>query len=114
MEDCSQPWTFNSDSIDFVHIRYLAGSIQDWPALFKEAYRCTKPGGWIQSFDTSGGFESDDGSVKENSALSQWGKIFAEGGRMLGRSFSLFEEEIQRRGIEEAGFVDLQEANFKV
>lgn len=114
MEDCSQPWTFNSDSIDFVHIRYLAGSIQDWPALFKEAYRCTKPGGWIQSFDTSGGFESDDGSVKENSALSQWGKLFAEGGRMLGRSCSLFEEEIQRRGIEEAGFVDLQEANFKV
>lgn len=47
MDDCSQPWTFSENSLDFVHIRYLAGSIQDWPALFREAYRCTKPGGWI-------------------------------------------------------------------
>ena len=114
MEDCSQPWTFDSDSIDFVHIRYLTGSIQDWPALFKEAYRCTKPGGWIESFDTSGGFESDDGSVKENSAIAQWGKIFAEGGKMLGRTFRMFEDRIQRRGLEEAGFVDIQEVDFKV
>ena len=43
IDDCTLPWTFDPDSIDFVHLRYLVGSIQDWPGLFKEAYRCIKP-----------------------------------------------------------------------
>ncbi|KAF5537535.1 methyltransferase [Fusarium mexicanum] len=30
IDDCTQPWTFAPDSIDFVHMRYLFGSIKDW------------------------------------------------------------------------------------
>lgn len=46
--------------------------------------------------------------------MGQWGEIFVEGGRKLGRSFSLLEDEEQRKGIEAAGFVDIEESNLKV
>ena len=59
-------------------------------------------------------FESDDDTVAENSAMSQWGKIFAEGGKMLGRPVDVITGEIQRNGIEDAGFVVLGQKDLKV
>lgn len=114
IDDCTQTWTFEQDSIDFVHIRFMTGSIQDWPALFREAYRCTKPGGYIQSFEAMPWMESDDQTVTENSAMSQWPQLFIEGGKILGRTFTMITDGVQRGGIEAAGFVDIQEADFKV
>ena len=95
-------------------MRYLIGSIQDWNALFREAYRCTKPGGYIQSFEPGSGLVCDDDTIAEGSALHQWGKIFEAGGKVLGRSFSVLEDDVQRKGMEEAGFVDIEEARYKV
>jgi len=95
-------------------MRWLLGSIVDWTALFKQAYLSCKPGGWFESFETSSRFESDDGSVTEASALGQWGKIFEQGGKVFGRSFSVVDDGIQRKAMEEAGFVDIEEFNFNV
>ena len=95
-------------------MRWLLGSIVDWTELFKQAYLSCKPGGWLESFETSSRFESDDGSVVETSALGQWGKIFDEGSKVFGRSFSVVDDGIQRKAMEEAGFVDIEEFNFKV
>ncbi|KPM41433.1 hypothetical protein AK830_g5122 [Neonectria ditissima] len=90
------------------------GSIVDWPALFRQAYKCLKPGGYIESYEGSPVISSDDGSVQNTSAMSQWGEIFFEGGRKLGRSFSVLEDDVQKKGMEAAGFVDVSERNFKV
>ena len=114
VDDCSQEWTFKPDSLDYVHMRWLAGSTGDWPALFKEAYRCLKPGGYIESFEPSSCFESDDGTLPENSAMIQCGKFFVEGGKAIGRPFTVFEDEVQRKSMQEAGFVDIDEKVFKV
>ena len=92
----------------------MTGSIQDWHALFREAYQCTKPGGYIQSFEAMPWMESDDGTVAEDSAMAQWSQIFIEGGKRLGRTFTMIPDGIQRGGIEDAGFVDIKEADFKV
>jgi hypothetical protein len=46
--------------------------------------------------------------------LSQWGEFFVEGGRKLGRPFTIFEEGIQKAAMREAGFVDIEERDFKV
>ena len=97
-----------------MHLRYLTGSIKNWPALFRDAYRCTKPGGYVESYDGRALFESDDGTVTENSALSQWGKLFVEGGKVLGHTFDVITEEIQREGMEDAGFVVVGQKDVKV
>jgi len=114
IDDCTQEWTFEPNSFDYIHMRFLAGSIPDWTALFKEAYKCLKPGGYIESMEPSPIIESDDGTVDEKSAMAQWGKIFVEGGRRSGRSWTVVPDKTQQKALEEAGFEKLQVSDFKV
>lgn len=114
IEDCTRPWTFPLAFFDFIHMRYLVGSIADWNELFKEAYAATRPGGWVESTEGSPHMVADDGSVAEDSAISQWGKFFEEGGRKMGRSFMVVDEGTQRAAMEQAGFVDIEERDIKV
>ncbi|KAJ4243547.1 hypothetical protein NW757_011187 [Fusarium falciforme] len=113
IEDCTQEWTFEPESFDYVHMRYLYGSISDWSALFKEAFRVCKPGGWVESYEASPRMESDDGSVTETCAINEWGKFFIEGGKKLNRTFEILDKDLQKKGMEEAGFVDVQVWDFK-
>ena len=57
---------------------------------------------------------SDDGTVKEESAMGQWGKFFIKGAKKLGTSFTVVHDGIQRQAMEEAGFVDIEERDIKV
>lgn len=114
IDDCTQEWTFSPDSLDYVHMRYLTGSIVDWGALFHEAFRCCKPGGYIESLESAPWLESDDGTVTDKTAMCQWGELFVQGGLKIGRSFTLVDDEEQRKGMKAAGFVDIQEFNIKV
>lgn len=94
-------------------MRFLVGSIVDWPGLFKQAYKCLKPGGYIESHEASPCIGSDDDSVSEDSAMGQWGKIFMEGGRKLQRPFSILEDNVQVESMKEAGFVTIEEEEIK-
>jgi ubiquinone/menaquinone biosynthesis C-methylase UbiE len=114
MEDATQPWTFAPESFDFVHIRYMFGSVTDWDALFAEAYRVLRPGGYIESFEADARMYAPDGTVLDGSPLDQWGKVFREGGKKFGRTFMVVSEDLQRKGLEAAGFVDLVQQDFKV
>ncbi|KAJ4202469.1 hypothetical protein NW767_005838 [Fusarium falciforme] len=113
IEDCTQDWTFAPNTFDYVHIRYLIGCIPDWNQLFKEAFKAIKPGGYLESFETAPYIESDDGTVKKDSALDRWGNIFIAASKKTGRTFTVLDEGIQRKAMEEAGFVDIEEWNFK-
>ncbi|KAH6637237.1 S-adenosyl-L-methionine-dependent methyltransferase [Chaetomium tenue] len=113
MEDATQPWTFAAESFDFVHIRYMFGSVADWDALFAEAYRVLRPGGYIETFEADARMYAPDGTVLEGSPLDQWGKVFREGGKKFGRTFMVVGEDLQRKGLEAAGFVDLVQQDFK-
>lgn len=57
--------------------------------------------------------ESDDGTVTPTTALYQWGQIFVQGGKKFNRPWTILEEDIQRRAMEEAGFVDIEVREFK-
>lgn len=114
IDDCTQDWTFPDNSLDYIHIRWLVGSIADWASLFRQAYRCLKPGGYLESHEPSSGFESDDGTVTESSALAQWGRFFVGGGEKIGRPFTVFDDDSQVKGMEEAGFVNIEKKDFKV
>ncbi|KAK0641361.1 S-adenosyl-L-methionine-dependent methyltransferase [Cercophora newfieldiana] len=113
IDDCTLPWTFPPSSLDYIHTRWLIGSIPSWPALFTSAFIALKPGGYLESYEPASRMESDDGSLKPTTALYQWGKIFVEGGRKLGRTWTLYEEDIQRKAMEDAGFVDVEVREVK-
>ncbi|EFX03842.1 methyltransferase type 11 [Grosmannia clavigera kw1407] len=116
IDDFTQPWTFDSESIDYVHERWLVGCVPDWVAFYKEAYRVLKPGGWIESFACDGLLESDDNTMTKDCATSQWSYIFAEGSRKLGStaSYTIVRDELQRKYLKEAGFVNIEERLIKM
>lgn len=113
IDDCTQPWTYDPSSLDYVHMRWLVGSVADWTALMRDAFRCLKPGAYIESHEGSPNLTSDDGTVTETSAVAQWGKLFRSGGDKIGRPFTLIEDGVVRRAMEEAGFVDVSVRNYK-
>ncbi|KAM0321803.1 hypothetical protein ACHAQA_009900 [Verticillium albo-atrum] len=114
IEDFTQDWTFAANSFDYVHMRYLYGSVPEWYELFKQAYRVCRPGGWVESYEGSPMCHSDDGTLKEGSAMAEWGKFFFEGGKKLGRVFTPLPDNLQEKGMEAAGFVDVHSSTMKI
>ncbi|KAH6962435.1 S-adenosyl-L-methionine-dependent methyltransferase [Ilyonectria sp. MPI-CAGE-AT-0026] len=113
IEDCTREWTFESSSADFIHMRWLFGSIKDWNELSSEAFRVCKPGGWFESLEASTVVSTDDDTVDGNSAMGQWGKFFIEGSKKMGTSATVVEDGTQKTAMEQAGFINIQEFNFK-
>ncbi|KAF2802298.1 S-adenosyl-L-methionine-dependent methyltransferase [Mytilinidion resinicola] len=71
VDDAENEWVYSS-KFDYIHCRYMAGSLKDWPRLMQQAYKYTKPGGWVEFQDFDMTFYSTGGEFKENSALDQW------------------------------------------
>ncbi|KAF4450230.1 hypothetical protein FALBO_16510 [Fusarium albosuccineum] len=113
IEDCTREWTFASEFADYIHLRWLFGSIKDWNALASEAFRVCKPGGWVESLEASCIVSSDDNTVADDSAMGHWGKFFIQGSKKLGTSSTVVEDGTQKKALEEAGFINIQEFDFK-
>jgi ubiquinone/menaquinone biosynthesis C-methylase UbiE len=113
IDDANLDWTWNDDSFDYVHVRSMIGTIMDWTSFYQKAFRCCKPGGWMEHKDESAAWRAFNTEIPENSAMGQWEKVFTEGGKRFGRTFRVIDEDIQRKGMEEAGFVDIVVKDFQ-
>ncbi|KAI1013669.1 hypothetical protein LB503_010701 [Fusarium chuoi] len=113
IDDATLRWTWDNNTFDFIHIRYLFGAIKDWSSLFKEAYRCCAPDGWIQSAEADVHIRSDDGTTDDLDCLKLWAKLFTEGGAALGSPFFVQEGDLQEKGIQSAGFTDIKSIEYK-
>ncbi|KAK1710577.1 S-adenosyl-L-methionine-dependent methyltransferase [Colletotrichum acutatum] len=114
IDDFNEPWTFKDNSLDYINMRFLAGSVRDWNFLVGEAYRCLKEGGILESSEPSFLIQSDDGTVNARSSWYQWSRVFEQYGAQIGQTFSVVQEGIQKRALEEAHFSDIRELNYKI
>lgn len=106
------PWTWESNSFDFIHVRSLFGSIRSWPAFYAEALRCLKPGGVIEQLEFSPGFTSDDGTVTlTNSVMGEWGSFGEQVFEKLGRDILIMQKMAAL--MKEAGFSAVNEQIVK-
>ena len=39
IDDAELDWTFDDDTFDMVHVRYMRGTVADWSKLMTEALR---------------------------------------------------------------------------
>ncbi len=114
IDDATQEWTWPDNALDFVHLRYLVGAITDWPALLRQAYRCCRPGGWVETCEMDGNIISDDGTAEAEVGFQTWNRVFSESGPKMGRSFNTVADNLQRPAVEAAGFEDIHVVNYKV
>ncbi|KAL5324634.1 hypothetical protein ACEPPN_009181 [Leptodophora sp. 'Broadleaf-Isolate-01'] len=112
LDDAQLEWTYQQNSFDYIHLRCLLGAIQDWAHLYREIYKCTKPGGYIEHLEISIMFKSEDGSVTEDHFTAQWSKTLLYAAVQLGKTFAIY--DFNREMITQAGFVDVVEKKFKV
>jgi len=120
IDDANQDWTWPENTFDFIHVRYLMGCIRNWKKFYQDAFRCLKPGGWLEHHESSSSWYSDtegvgpDHTVAEDSPVGQAVKIFQSSGERIGRTFRVFEDELQQKLMKEVGFVDIGFKNYDV
>ncbi|KAL1983201.1 hypothetical protein VTN96DRAFT_375 [Rasamsonia emersonii] len=105
VDDIENEWVYSS-KFDFIHARYLAGSIKDWPKLMRQAFKFTKPGGWVEFQDFNMRFyTTSGGEFKPGCPLDQWTTEVIEGLKTLGMEP---EPGPKLEGwVKEAGFINV-------
>ncbi|KAK0642975.1 S-adenosyl-L-methionine-dependent methyltransferase [Cercophora newfieldiana] len=94
LDDATREWTYADGKFDFVHIRYLTGSIPDWKKVYEQAYRCLKPGGWIEHTDFT----------IEGTTYDWWTKFFVDAGEKIGRTFLVTKDNQNVGWLKDSGF----------
>lgn len=111
VDDAELDWTWEDNFFDYVHVREMFGSIADWDAFFGEAFRCTKPGGWVEVVEHSTWPVCEDGTMPPGHFFNIWGATVEEMGRKWGKGFGIWRESKAR--LQRAGFVDVAEKRFR-
>ncbi|KUJ13013.1 S-adenosyl-L-methionine-dependent methyltransferase [Mollisia scopiformis] len=111
IDDVRDRWTYPVDYFDFIHMRALFGSIDDWDAVYGQVYKHLKPGGYFEQVEISIYIKSDDGSLQEGNPFLKFTRMFEEAGEITGQTFKI--AEIMKEKIERAGFVNVVEKVFK-
>ncbi|KAL1987597.1 hypothetical protein VTN96DRAFT_3197 [Rasamsonia emersonii] len=101
VDDVEAEWP-DRKPFDFIHSRYMCGSIQDWPRLFQQAYKQTKIGGWVEFQDFHLVNYSEDGSLKEGNNVNRMYELLREACDRVNRPITIGVH--LKRWAEEAGF----------
>ncbi|KAF8241895.1 S-adenosyl-L-methionine-dependent methyltransferase [Wilcoxina mikolae CBS 423.85] len=111
VDDAELEWTFEANSFDFIHMRNLAQGVTDWHGMLEQAYRCTKPGGYIELGELGLVAHSDDGSMQENDGVKRYMDYLREAMLAIGRL--AITEELLETNLRNAGFEDVHVQAYK-
>ncbi|KAH7245549.1 S-adenosyl-L-methionine-dependent methyltransferase [Fusarium tricinctum] len=111
IDDVEADWV-EPEPYDYIHCRYMAGSIKDWPRLLKQAYANLKPGGYIELQETANTLYSEDDSLKPDNALVEMMDHLKLACEKIGRTMD--PAPSFRQWLEESGFDDVKEEKFKL
>lgn len=111
VDDVEKDWA-EPIQYDYIHCRYMAGSIVDWPRLMKQIYDNLKPGGWVEFQETANTMYSEDDSLKLDNALVLMMNYLKEACDKIGRT--LDPAPHFKSWAEDAGFAKVKEERFKL
>lgn len=107
VDDVEDEWTYGEDEkFDYIHGRYLAGAMQDWPKLLSRVYENTKPGCYAEFQDWNTLLYSQDKSLPPESALSRFHQLACHSRRSQG--FDPQPGPRLEEWMKDAGFVDVE------
>ena len=111
VDDVSEDWP-ERPPFDYIHSRYMAGSIADWSRLMKQCFDNLRPGGWVEFQDFDLKHYSEDDSIPEGNNVLAIHDLIIEACEKVGRSLRIGRELKHR--AEQAGFVNVQEHVFRI
>lgn len=111
VDDAESEWPARKP-FDFIHGRYLAGSIQDWPRLVRQCHNQASIGGWVEFQDFDLHNYSYDNSIPEQNAVNDLYKYINQGVDKIGRTAS---PGTKLKGwMEQAGFKNVEDIVFRL
>ena len=110
VDDIESPWT-HRQPFDYIHSRFLAGAIVDWPQLVRKCYNDLAPGAIVEFQDGYLSIYNEDGSTR-GTWLEKWSTDIANaathGGRTVQPGLYL------QQWIREAGFEDVHHERIRL
>ncbi|KAF2789842.1 S-adenosyl-L-methionine-dependent methyltransferase, partial [Melanomma pulvis-pyrius CBS 109.77] len=113
IDDAESDWVYADDErFDFIHVRGMSGSINDWDRLCEQAYAHVVPGGWVEFQEPEAWVSSDDDTINQAVNVCQWQLLCNEAAAVFKKEIRIADSLKQR--MLDKGFVDLQERIVKV
>jgi SAM-dependent methyltransferase len=110
IEDVEDDWT-ETQPFDYIHCRYMASSISDWPRLVQRCYEHLKPGGWVEFLETIPFPYSEDGSLEPTNKFVELMRLLADACNHVGRP--LDPGPSLRGWLQDTGFTRIQPRRIK-
>jgi len=106
IDDVEAQWNYpEREAFDYIHARFLAGAIADWPRLLRQCFAHTKPGGYVEFQDWSTWLYSQDGTLPADSALNTFHQLTCGGRHAQG--YNMLPGPHLEQYIRDAGYVDV-------
>ncbi|OJD14895.1 hypothetical protein AJ78_04811 [Emergomyces pasteurianus Ep9510] len=105
VDDIEAGWA-HGPPFDFIHSRYMAASIKDWPGLMKQCYDNLKPGGWVEFQDYESPIYTEDGSLSPESNVVKMQTLLDEACQKMGRDLNPGPK--LERWVKDAGFINVK------
>lgn len=113
VDDCESSWPEDEHEVyDYVHGRSMSGSIANWSALFTEALKALKPGGWLEMQEFDVWFRSEEGELPADSKITEWQQYLDQASLMFGKRLNVANEFKEK--MIEVGFEDVVDEIIKV
>lgn len=107
VDDVEAEWTYpEHEKFDFIHSRFLAGAVADWPKLVSQSFAHLKKGGWIECQDWNTWLYSQDDSLPADSALNKFHALASQGRHDQG--FNMRPGPHLETWLRDAGFADIE------
>lgn len=107
VDDLEQEWLYKSDLFDLIYVRFMFMAIRDWPAMLEQAYRCVRPGGYVELAELRLDPVSADPSRPSAPTVREWNRI--QGGILRSKGIDMTIALKFKQMLIEAGFEDVRE-----
>ncbi|KAH7012485.1 S-adenosyl-L-methionine-dependent methyltransferase [Microdochium trichocladiopsis] len=111
VDDVELDWV-EPEPYDYIHCKYMAGSIKDWPRLVRQIYDNLEPGGWFEFVESANTLLSEDGSLKPDNAMVTMMNSLMEACEKIGRTMDPAPN--MKGWVEQAGFENVTQQTFKL
>lgn len=111
VDDVEQDWA-EPEPFDYIHCRYMAGSIKDWPRLVGQIYANLKPGGWVEFQESANTLYSEDHTLRPDNMMVKMMDGLMAACDKIGRTMD--PAPSMAKWATEAGFANVKQQKFKL
>ncbi len=117
IQDCAdQDWCRTPESIDLIHSRFMAGSLESYKKMIRTARKYLKPGtGWLELHEIHPKPVCDDGTMPKGWKLAEWEERLNDASvNKLQPPRPIRVAESLKTWMQASGYEDVYEQLFKI